>query len=379
MRTLANPDAATGFQRQTARILPAFTGLRAVAAYLVFLHHYNPAPIGTLANRLFHQGYIGVSIFFVLSGFLIGYRYASAFMKQTNGLWRRYLQNRFARTFPLYALFLLLTVGADTWRGHPMRLPVLVLNITLLKGFSETYLFSGIAQSWSLTVELCFYLAAPLLFIGLKRWNPLILTAMLLGLGVLIWTAINPFFGDAEKGTAGWLPFLLFYTFFGRSFEFVAGMWLANQYRQNRLPAVPYATKTGLLVIIGCVLWQSSVVLFTTSRALLNASEAVVYNLVLPVGICLFLIGLLAPTSRTNRLLSHSFVQALGRSSYAFYLLHIGVVARSMQKAGVTNDWLLFGLLVLIAYGAYTLVEKPLHQWLRFRDRNENRRYTPDL
>ena len=370
MQSPANSDAATEFEHQADRLLPAFTGLRAVAAYLVFLHHYNPAPTNTLANRLFQQGYIGVSIFFVLSGFLINHRYASAFMKQTNWSWRRYLQNRFARIFPVYGLFLLITVGADSLLGHPMRLPVLVLNVTLLKGFSETYLFSGIAQSWSLTVELCFYLIAPVFLSGLNRWNPLLLPAMLFGLGLLIWLLINQFVGNAAvgKGAAGWIPFLLFYTFFGRSFEFVAGMWLASQYRQNRLPAVPYAMETGLLVISGCMLWQSSVTLFTASRTLLVVSEAVVYNLALPVGICLFLMGLLNPASTMNRLLSHSFAQALGRSSYAFYLLHIGIVARAMQKAGIINYWLLFGLMVLLAYGLYALVERPLHQWLRFRD-----------
>lgn len=370
MRTSTIPTAAEEHERQPVNVIPAFTGLRAVAAYLVFLHHYNPAPVGTFANRLFHQGYIGVSVFFVLSGFLIHYRYASAFLEQTNGVWRPYLQNRFARIFPLYALLLLVTAGVEQLMGQPMRLPVLMLNLTLLKGFSKTYMFSGIAQSWSLTVELCFYFVAPFLFAGLKRWGALPLTAMLVGFGILTWATINLLLGntDVEQGAEKWVPFLLFYTFSGRSFEFVAGMWLASRWRQNRLPHVTYATETGLLVMGGCILWQSSVTRFTTNSTLLNASEAIVYNFVLPTGICLFLLGLLDANAAIRQVFSCSFMQALGRSSYAFYLLHIGVVARAMQKAGITNYWVVFGLMVVMAHGLYTLAEKPLHRWLGVRE-----------
>ncbi|GAB3804276.1 acyltransferase [Spirosoma humi] len=366
---MPTPTAALKQSGQSTPYIPVLTGLRALAAYLVFLHHYNPAPVGTFANRLFQQGYIGVSVFFILSGFLIHHRYADHYLDRVNWSWRRYLQNRFARIFPLYVLLLLITVCVNELMGHPMRLFEFALNLTLLKGFSETYLFSGIAQSWSLTVELCFYLAAPFLFMGLNRWGPLPLTALLIGFGLLIWTT-NLFFGDADigRGAARWLPFLFFYTFFGRSFEFVAGMWLALQYRQNQLPTVPHTTKMGLLLMSGCVLWQSSASQRIARPMLLAGSEVVAYNFVLPVGICLFLLGLLGSNSGLRRVLSHSIVQLLGRSSYAFYLIHVGVVAHGLQRAGVANYGLLFGLLALIAHGLYIFIEKPLHRWLRARE-----------
>ncbi len=116
---------------QPERYIPALTGLRAVAAYLVFLHHYNPASPGTLAHRVFEQGYIGVTVFFVLSGFLMYHRYADAYFRQENWSWQRYLQNRFARIYPLYALLLLITAGVTAWRGEPMSFPVFILNVTL--------------------------------------------------------------------------------------------------------------------------------------------------------------------------------------------------------------------------------------------------------
>ena len=178
-------------QNKPVCCIPALTGLRAIAAYLVFLHHYNPAATGTFANRLFEQGYVGVSIFFILSGFLIYHRYADEYFEQENWSWRTYLQNRFARIFPLYALLLLVTVGTNYLLGRTMNWPLLGVNLTLLKGFFDTYKFSGIAQSWSLTVEACFYLSAPLLFVFLRRWGALPLTAVLAIVGLGLWATVG--------------------------------------------------------------------------------------------------------------------------------------------------------------------------------------------
>ena len=348
----------------SVRYVPAFTGIRAVAAYLVFLHHHNPASVGTFAYGLFAQGYIGVSIFFVLSGFMIYHRYADTYFTRKNWSWRIYLQNRFARIFPLYALLLLVTVGMNSMLKHPMNLAIVGLNVTLLKGFFDIYKFSGIPQSWSLTVEACFYLLAPFLFICLRRWGAFRLTTALLCTGLFLWATI----GHLQLyGLFGSLPFLLFYTFFGRSFEFVMGMWLAQRWHTNQLPTYRFATFGGLFTIGVCVLWQTSVAQFAINPVRLFWSEVLAYNYLLPVGIGLFFMGLLDQRSICRQLLSQPIIQALGHSSYAFYLIHIGIVANGLQKYGVTNSGLLFGSLVLIACGLYATIEKPLQHYLRSR------------
>jgi peptidoglycan/LPS O-acetylase OafA/YrhL len=58
--------------------LPALTGIRAIAAYMVFVHHYNsfdPKIVGQPVYDFFNELHIGVTFFFVLSGFLIAYKY----------------------------------------------------------------------------------------------------------------------------------------------------------------------------------------------------------------------------------------------------------------------------------------------------------------
>ena len=86
---------------------PALTGLRAVAAAMVVLHHFNPinpARFGWRVHGLVAELHIGVTVFFVLSGFLIGYRYVGG----SPVALRTYFANRFARIYPMY--FLLTTV-----------------------------------------------------------------------------------------------------------------------------------------------------------------------------------------------------------------------------------------------------------------------------
>ncbi len=92
--------------------IPALTGVRALAAYLVFISHYADV-FDTIAmphaciRRFFNEFHIGVTIFFVLSGFLIAFRYFDSF--QLNGDWfKQYLKNRVARIYPMYFL---LTAG----------------------------------------------------------------------------------------------------------------------------------------------------------------------------------------------------------------------------------------------------------------------------
>jgi peptidoglycan/LPS O-acetylase OafA/YrhL len=263
---------------------------------------------------------------------------------------------------PLYVLLLLVTVSIHTQMGRPMPLSLLALNLTLLKGFSEKYKFSGLAQTWSLTVELCFYGVAPLLFLALRRWGSIVVTLGLIGIGLLLWASLGQL---AWLGVFSPRSFVLFYTFWGRSFEFVAGMWLARQWYQNTLPTRRQSTSTGLLLLTGCITCRAGLLMFITSPNRLFWSEVILYNGLLPLGISLFLMGLLTQHSRVRQFLSLPIMQELGKSPYAFFLVHIGVLASGLQKLGVVNRGVLFILLIGIGYGLCRFIENPLTKWLR--------------
>ena len=141
-------------------VIPPLTGIRACAAYLVFFHHFNLPWFKFLQNEM----HIGVGMFYVLSGFLITYRYRVNYQIKANWF-AKYFKNRFARIYPLYFILLLLTLLIH----KEFSFKELFFNLTLTKGFFDPRKFTGIAQAWSLTVEECFYALAPWLFLLYDR------------------------------------------------------------------------------------------------------------------------------------------------------------------------------------------------------------------
>ena len=205
---------------------PALTGLRTVAVLLVLGHHFNPfAPerFGWRLHKLVAEMHIGVTVFFVLSGFLIGYRYLGRPVAL-----RTYFANRFARIYPLYFLLTTLTFLLHRGSVGSLASPLgqYLLNISFLRGLFDDYLYSGIAQGWSLTVEELFYASAPLAFLLIRRsaqwlWAlPLLLVAA--GIGLVLLGRGHPW-----HGFFGSFDFLFQFTYPGRAVEFFVGVGLA--------------------------------------------------------------------------------------------------------------------------------------------------------
>ena len=174
--------------------IPALTGVRAIAAFLVFFHHANQAEFPFPLFRVLNEFHIGVTVFFVLSGFLICLRYYDTC--EITGAWfRKYLKNRIARIYPMY---MVLTLGtfAYAWytndesiyNGFTWHWGVLLMNIFFFRGFFDDLKFTGVAQGWSLTVEECFYFSAPFFFRQIKKDKRamIYLPLLVLGIGVLL-------------------------------------------------------------------------------------------------------------------------------------------------------------------------------------------------
>lgn len=344
---------------------PALTGLRAVAAGLVLAHHFNPLTperFGWRLHNLAAETHIGVTVFFVLSGFLIGYRYLGRL-----GALRTYFANRFARIYPLYFLLTTLTFALlHFYEQQPFFVGEYLLNITFLRGLFEQYVYTGIAQGWSLTVEEMFYVSAPLGFWLIRRrhqwfWGlPLALGA--LGVALVLWSrplAWHGFFGSFD--------FLFQFTYLGRAVEFFVGVglaWMLLRAPQRRAPrGLTYAGLVGMLLCLAELSWLhgpavGALGIFTPAGMLIN-------NVLLPLlGIGPLLWGLVAEDTALRRLLSSAPLQLLGKSSYAFYLIHMGVLQRLL------HEWLgNSGLTLLVLYGLsvllYWAVEEPLNRWLR--------------
>lgn len=157
----------------TKKIIPALTGYRAVAAWMIFIYHFFPFKnlnntYPKFISNIVWEFHIGVDMFFVLSGFLITYRYFS----QEKIEYKDYMVNRFARIYPMYflltlAVFLVSYIKSGHWNFE--KTLEFIVSITMTKALFSEFFLSGISQGWTLTLEEIFYITAPLYFILLKK------------------------------------------------------------------------------------------------------------------------------------------------------------------------------------------------------------------
>jgi peptidoglycan/LPS O-acetylase OafA/YrhL len=358
---------------------------------MVFLCHDNifssdaaplvPGSIQSILAQLVSALSIGVAVFFVLSGFLITSRYQDSV--QFNWQWaKRYLRNRVARIYPIYFLVTMCTLLATTinvaydpsrlWHLYTLKDKVFIvfLNLTFLRGFFDHYFASMAGQGWSLTVEECFYLSAPFMLLGLRKsWRWLLLyPLLLLGTGLML-VAIGSTFHELLHGFFGNVKFMLNWTFFGRCIEFIMGMGLALVVRRHPRKAQSgfVFTAFGFSWMMVCAAALAYLERDTGGAGvwhMAHYSSFLVANLILPIGIVLFFWGLLHEQTLLKRLLETPLFDLLGKSSYSFYLIHVGVLDFLLSRYVSNNIGIKFILINLVAIALYKLVEHPLHTWL---------------
>ena len=344
----------------------ALTGLRAVAAIMVFLYHnrkYWRGWLPELVIRIFNEFHTGVSLFFVLSGFLIAYTYQEAPLNSTKQ-YCKYLLVRLVRIFPVYLIILLISYIDN---GFPTT-KIAVYNYTLLKGFSDKFNLDCLPQSWSLTVELSFYVFAPLIYSFLKKnflkaisFQVIILAvALLIGYG---WFYIN---GNHDRWLYNWL-FIFDSTFFGRFGEFFCGMILANVLRSGvqikRIPKINLTLISCIcsLLTIYCISFFEKDIYDQGTQ---HIGGLILRNIVLSIFLAILIYGLITERTWLSRLLSTKFAMLLGDASYIFYLVHIGYVNRKIYNHQILGDRN-FIFLWLISIAGFLLIEKPTYLFLK--------------
>ena len=345
---------------------PHLDGLRCVAVYLVVAFHSG-------ADRL-DGGFIGVDVFFVLSGYLVTRLLLDA-AGGPDGTGRiglgRFYARRMRRLLPAAAVNLTVTAivfaamasaaEMDAARGSMQAAALYVSNWWFIREsadyFGATIEASPVLHYWSLSVEEQYYLLWPLLLTGLlvvarRRGGSRRLiggAVVLLGAASAIAAlAIEP--GDPSRA------------YFGtdtRAYQLLAGAALAVLpgivFRARRLPqAARLLPIVSLLALGGLLLASTSWVDVTpVRRGVLAATLAVV--LVVSLEAVAGGIG--------RRLLSLPPLVFLGRISYGTYLWHWIVVLVATRELEL-GPWPTFGVTVLVASGlaalSYELVEKPI-------------------
>ena len=195
------------FRRSKGQI-PELDGLRGLAIILVVLRHavlpywgegQQVLPIfGFDAATFMANGWIGVDLFFVLSGFLISFHILKL-RERINGAWnwRSYLARRVLRIVPAYyATLFLVALGA--FPLYPFSQELIGLRIAYHLLFLQDYLPANfIVVFWSLGVEEKFYIIAPFIVLGITKLPKLtwritsLLIFLVFGVGLRVWTTVQ--------------------------------------------------------------------------------------------------------------------------------------------------------------------------------------------
>ena len=351
--------------------LKALTGLRCFAAVNIVLFHFsNPQWFGFLAPVV-NAGFISVSYFILLSGFVLAYNYSE---RARNGELdrKRFWEARFTRIYPIYFLSLVLSLGQLSGE-YPVHTKAMfwtgvVLTPLLLQGFVPAVATFLNTPAWTMSAEAAYYMIFP----WVAKWKrperiaPHIMKmAGVWALGLVpgaLYIAFNPD-GIAHPDRWSYGPWLeaLKYTPYTHVFSFVFGVMLADL---NRMIA-----RTARLR-----LWLG-IIGFGGIYGLLSMGSLVPYAIIHD-GLLMPLFGCIVLGLAGENLLAHALgirpLVFVGEASYCLYLLHFSLWnlihnSHILDALGLArfDPWISYVLLIGLAILALYFIEKPAQRKLR--------------
>lgn len=351
----------------TSPRLNSLTSLRYLAAAAVVVTHVNPYFL-TSHRQLVATAYwyVGVSFFFVLSGFVLTW---SCTWQPAGKFW----WNRFSRIWPLQMTMMIIAyVFLWDYERHPTSPLGWILQPFLLQGWDNNpnVYAGGNGPTWSLSCEFFFYAMFPLVIIGVRRLRARGL-AVTAAAAIAVMAAVPAVVGPhVSAATYGWLFFYLPAYRFG---EFLLGMLLAQAAALGlRLrPALGYLAGWALFAA-----WVIGVTSYTIDHHGAVVARPFATLLVIPAFVLLLLAGASADLSGRARVLSAWLPVKLGEWSFALYMVHDLLVAwvtnhgwlRHAGAPGGLGLMLVFlAICTVAALVAHYVLEKPVERWLRAR------------
>lgn len=359
------------------RNIRTLTSLRFfAAAIIVFGHMRGYFGIPSDWNAVFPH-YLGVSFFFVLSGFILCLSYPSF----SDGRGRaRYLLARFARIWPLHAftflLFCLTSIATLDWYAdwlfQPASLRIAALNLLLLQAWSP---FLNVAMSfngasWSISAEAFFYVAF-LWLVGLRpsRWYVLPLVGLAPAVILMILTQAMGLPRHAPDGVTMSKDLILYINPAARLFEFTLGMVAARLFARYDGRRIGRLAGTALeLLAVAMIVMALSImtyVTFSTGAPGRVLPEAV--NLWLErcgagplFAAAIFIFAM--ERGWVARLLQHRLLILGGEISYAIYLTHqicMYTLTRTVEAPPAILSILFVGCVLVVSYLCWRYIEMP--------------------
>ncbi len=343
---------------------PEIDGLRAIAVVSVILYH---AQITVFGHQPFKGGFIGVDIFFVISGYLITSIISKELVTTGSFSFKNFYERRIRRILPAL-LFVMLASLPFAWMYFlPSSFVDFSKSILYSLGFTSNFYFhysgqqygaeSGLLKpflhTWSLSVEEQFYILFPIvLLVIFKYFRNYLIIILIFGFVISL--------SFADWGSR-YYPSASFYFLHTRMWELLAGSILA--YLEIKLGHRNKNKRVNLILpSIGLFLIGHSILFFNDKMF-----HPSFYTLSPIIGVCL-IIWFSNPDELITKILSTKLFVGIGLISYSLYLWHYPIFAfnriTSFTDGNLIKKLVLIVILFTISIFSYYLIEKPS------RDRN---------
>lgn len=365
---LTSPQHGDALPHPRSEIL-ALTGIRAIAAIAVVLHHIRlPASAPQPLKQLVDAGYIGVPLFFMLSGLVLAWNYSTLTPKDGTKLWRFYIA-RIARVMPLYWVVLFYLVLVRAARGIPQE--ELWRHVLAIQTWSGDWLVGQQAYNapgWSICVEIFLYgmfpFVVPVIAMVARRYQTAGLV-LVIGTAWAVQLILVGYFAargwaDLHAREPNSAHRWLYRNPLTRLPDFIVGISLAFLLMRGIRLRVRSANVVQFLVV-------AFVVVLSSLPREGGLMRAMFYGAMWTIPFGVLLVSLAAqPRALLSRFLSTRVMVSLGTASYALYLTHRPILpglGQNLVELGGINPYfmvlVILGMCLLIGEGAHRFVEVP--------------------
>lgn len=319
--------------------------MRGIAAAWVFAYHL----LEDVGGSHWTIGYLGVDLFFVLSGFVLSYVYADSGLHKLED-WKNFIRARVARVYPLHVVTLMsLVMLVWLWPGYASSYPArderfgveaFIANLLLVQNWAYFLPTNWNTPAWSLSAEWAAYLIFPVfLLIARRVRKPLVASfACMAALVVAMWIWGAP---SNSQGTPGMLRMV---------FGIMAGCLLRQAYVANALLPVRSAALASLgLIAVAHLPGMAGVGVLAFPAVVLLATQS---------------------DGPVARLCTWQPAIWLGDVSYSLYLWHwivIQIASRTLSLEALGAIWyvIVVAVVLLLSWASARFIERPARDWGR--------------
>ncbi|MGE6515821.1 acyltransferase family protein [Lysinibacillus sphaericus] len=354
-------------------MINTLTSLRFFAALAVFLSHLfilqNFEETKWIFDRIFFEGYLGVTFFFILSGFILTYNYHNKFQKYTKGNLKNFMVARFARIYPVYILTFLISLIPffvdDMEINYLNQILTGIANLGMIQSFVPipSVYFSFNAPSWSISDEMFFYLIFPFVILTLIKFKKNKFLTFFIPFTFLIYiSACLVVWYMRDSQLAHWL-FYIFPPF--RFIDFFIGIIIGLVF--VKMKEVKISNRIfSIFEIVSILLLIIAIYFFPTIHQTLRLWGYYLLPLVFIIWVFAFQKGVI------SQFLSHKVFVYLGEISFSFYMIHKIVMGYMEITPFVKDNPYIFVLTtflitLILSHIIYKYYEIPLKNKIRHK------------